>query len=134
MFKKIAILVIFLLLSIGFVSAVDLDDFQLTDGFESDSTNLATDEDDFSLSVADYDKELDYDLLFKDDGDYTVTVGEISKYVDKTVEQTGVLEIVEIDNEQVLIEIYSEDMSKLDDCYDKLVEFNELNDLKPIEP
>ena len=59
---------------------------------------------------------------------------EISKYVDKSVKQTGVLEIVEIDNKQVLIEIYSIDMSKLDDCYDKLEEFNELNDLEPIEP
>ncbi len=133
MFKKIAILAIFLLLSISVVSAVDLDDFKLPDGFNKDSSNLASD-DDFSLSIADYDKDMDYDLLFKDDGEYTVTVGEISKYVDKSVKQTGVLEIVEIDNKQVLIEIYSIDMSKLDDCYDKLEEFNELNDLEPIEP
>ena len=79
MFKKIAILAIFLLLSISVVSAVDLDDFKLPDGFNKDSSNLASD-DDFSLSIADYDKDMDYDLLFKDDGEYTVTVGEISKY------------------------------------------------------
>lgn len=133
MIKKIAILAIFLLLSVGFVSAVDLDDFELTDGFSKDSTNFATD-DDFSLSVANYDEDLDYDLLFKDDGDYTVTVGEISKYVDKTVKQVGVLEIVEIDGEKVLIELYSGNMSDLDECYDKLIEFNELNNLEPIEP
>lgn len=133
MIKKILILTIFLFLSIGVVCAVDLDDFKLTDGFDKESTNLATD-DDFNLAVASYDKDLDYDMLFKDDGDYRVTVGEISKYVDKTVNQAGVLEIVKVNDEDVLIEIYSEDVSKLDDCYDKLVEFNELNDLEPIEP
>lgn len=128
----IGLTAIMLLVGASTVSAIDLDDFKLSDGFDKESSNLAIN-DDFSLSVAKYDKDLDYDLLFKDDGDYTVTVGEISKYVDKEVKHVGVLEVVEIDDEQVLIEIYSEDMSKLDECYDKLVEFNELNNLNPVE-
>ena len=133
MIKKIIVLTIFLLLSVSIVCAVDINDFKLADGFNDESTNFATNGD-FGLSVGDYDKDSDYDILFEDDDGYNVDVGEISKYTDKLAKQVGVLEIVEVDGEKVLIEIYSEDMGDLDECYDKLVEFNELNDLHPIEP
>ena len=128
--KAITALTILLLL-IGIVSAVDLNDFKLIDGFTSESEYWASNED-FGLSVNDYNNDTDYDLLFTNDTDYiVVTDGNISNYTDTISDQVGCEEVVTVNNEQVLVEVYDNN-GDIDKCYEYLMEFNKINNLEPV--
>ena len=132
--KILIVASVLLIVGVGVVAAGDMSDFQAPSGLEKGSGNYF-ENDDFELSINSYDKEFDYDTLFKDDDDYSVTVmGDTAEYEDKLVDHVGVLEIVEIDGETYVVECYFDgnDDSKLSECNDYISEFNELNSLEPI--
>ena len=122
-----------LIVGAGVAAAVEMSDLQAPSDLEKGSGNYF-ENDEFELSINSYDKEYDYDLLFSDDGEYTVSVlGDTAEYTDKLVDHVGVLEIVEIDGEDYVVECYFDgtDDSKLSECNDYIIEFNELNGLEP---
>lgn len=134
-FLKIVILTLILfIISIGVVTAADMSDFKAPSDFTKSSGDYF-EYDDFVLSLAPYDKDISYDLLFEDDDGYSVNIlGDKAEYRDTTVDHVGVLEIVNIDGEDYLVECYfdGDSNSKLEDCNSYINEFNELNDLEPI--
>ncbi len=132
--KILIVASVLLIVGVGVVAAGDMSDFQAPSDLEKGSGNYF-ENDDFELSINSYNKESDYDTLFKDDVDYSVTVmGDTAEYKDTLVDQVGVLEIVEIDGKYYVVECYFDgnDDSKLSECNDYLSEFNELNSLEPI--
>ena len=132
MMKKMVIFLVILLLSIGIVSAAKLSDVKTVNGFTTKSDNFATNGD-FGLSVGKYDKSSDYNILFKNESGYSVKVSDISNYTDKISNNVGCMEIVEINGEPTLIEIYCNG-SDINKCNDYMLEFNKINNLKPINP
>jgi hypothetical protein len=133
-FKILMAALILFVLSVGVVTALDIDDLTPPDDLEEGAGNYF-ENDDFELSVNTYDKDTGYEILFEDDLDYYVTVDDdMAEYTDELVGHVGVLEIVEIDGEECVVECYfdGEDESMLSDCHDYIDEFNELNDLEPL--
>lgn len=132
-FKILIAASILMMVSVGVAVAVEMSDLQAPSDLNKGSGNYF-ENDDFELSVNSYDKELDYNTIFKDEGDYSVTVlGDTAEYKDKLVNHVGVLEIVEIDGEDYVVECYfnGSDDSKLSECHDLINEFNTLNNLEP---
>lgn len=129
--KKIIIGALLLFLFVGICFAANIDDVKMPDGFNKQSDNLAKN-DKFALSITKY-MDSDKDLLFSNDKDYTVIKGEISKYKDKTAKHEGCLEVVEINGEKTVVEIYYDGLSNQDKCFEYMEEFNKINNLKPIE-
>ena len=82
---------------------------------------------------SDNDDNSDKDILFTNDNGYSVITGDINKYSDKQAKHEGCFEIVEINGEKTVVEIYYEGLSNQDKCVEYLNNFNELNNLKPIE-
>lgn len=135
MFKKIALTLIVLIITVSVVSAVDFEDMKFPDGFEKYSSNCF-EKDDYELNLVPY-SDSDKDLIFEDDDDYTVSEysSNIYKYTDKLVETVGAIEVVKIDDDTYLVECVKKDTTSEDSSvYDYLIEFNNLNDLTAIEP
>lgn len=135
MLKKIALTLTVLILAVGIVSAVDMTDMKVPDGFEKYSSNCF-EKDDFELNLVSY-SDSDKGLIFEDDEDYTVSEysSNIYKYTDKLVKNVGAVELVEIDGDKYLVECVKKDTTTEDSSvYDYITEFNSLNDLTPIEP
>ena len=135
MLKKIVLTLTVLILAVGIVSAVDMTDMKVPNGFEKYSSNCF-EKDDFELNLAPY-SDSDKGLIFEDDEDYTVSEysSNIYKYTDKLVKNVGAVEVVEIDGDKYLVECVKKDTTTEDSSvYDYLTEFNSLNDLTPIEP
>ena len=135
MLRKIALTLIVLILTVGVVSAIDMTDMKVPDGFEKSSSNCF-EKGDFELNLVHY-SDSSKDLVFEDDDDYTVSEysSNIYKYTDKLVKNVGAVEVVEIDGDKYLIECVETGTTSHDGAvYDYLTEFNSLNDLTPIEP
>lgn len=135
MFKKIALTLIVLILAVGVVSAIDMEDMKVPDGFEKSSSNCF-EKDKYELNLVPY-SDSDKELTFENDDGYTVSKysSNIYKYTDKLVKNVGAIEVVEIDGNKYLIECVKKDTTSVDSLvYDYLTEFNSLNDLTPIEP
>ena len=129
--KKILTIIALLILFTGICFAANIDDVKLPDGFNKQSDHVAKN-DKYELSINKYAAE-DKDILFENDKDYTVIKGEISKYKDKTAKHEGCLEVVELNGEKTVVEIYYDGLSNQDKCFEYLQEFNKINNLKPIE-
>lgn len=129
---KIIIIGTILLLTIGITAATEISDFKLNDGYTKKSTNLAT-KDNFELTITKYTN--DYNSLFENDKGYTViTANNITNYTDTEFNTVGCLEIVESNGEKIVIGVQynNNDNSKIQECYDTLLEFNKNNNLQPI--
>lgn len=135
MFKKITLTMIVLILAVGFVSAMDIEDMKVPDGFKKSSSNCF-EKGDYELNLAPYSNS-DKGLVFEDDDDYSVSEysSNIYKYTDKLVKNAGAVEVVELDGSKYLVECVKKDTASEDSSiYSYLTEFNSLNDLTPIEP
>ncbi|MBE6496547.1 MAG: hypothetical protein E7Z78_08910 [Methanobrevibacter thaueri] len=132
---KIAIIALLLLvLSVAFVSATEISDFNAPKGFDEGFGESMDNEDDFSIVLNDYDKDFDEDL-FKGDHFHQVTVkGDLAEFNDTFNDEAGVMELIKIGKTYYVVKCkYAEntDPSKISDCTKYLEEFNKKNDLKP---
>lgn len=129
---KILIGISILLITISIVSAVSIDDWTLPDDFKKESDSWASNGG-FGISVSEY-NDADYDLFFTNTTDYTVmTADNITNYTDKTSNQVGCDEIIEDNGSKYLVECYNTNPNGLEKCYQYLKEFNEMNNVEPIE-
>ena len=129
--KKIITAALLLFLLMGICFAANINDVKLPDGFTKQSDHVAKN-DKYELSINTYTDD-DKDILFTNGDGYNVITGEVNKYTDKQVKHEGCFEIVEINGEKTIVEVYYDGLSNQDKCVDYLNNFNELNNLKPIE-
>lgn len=129
--KKIITAALLLFLLMGICFAVNINDVKLPDGFTKQSDHVAKN-DKYELSINKYTAE-DKDILFTNGDGYNVITGDVNKYTDKQVKHEGCFEIVEINGEKTIVEVYYDGLSNQDKCVEYLNNFNELNNLKPIE-
>lgn len=129
--KKIITAALLLFLLMGICFAANINDVKLPDGFTKQSDHVAKN-DKYELSINKYTAE-DKDILFTNGDGYNVITGEVNKYTDKQVKHEGCFEIVEINGEKTIVEVYYDGLSNQDKCVEYLNNFNELNNLKPIE-
>ena len=129
--KKIITAALLLFLLMGICFAANINDVKLPDGFTKQSDHVAKN-DKYELSINKYTAE-DKDILFTNEDGYNVITGEVNKYTDKQVKHEGCFEIVEINGEKTIVEVYYDGLSNQDKCVNYLNNFNELNNLKPIE-
>ena len=132
MYKKIGLILLLIALVMMPCFAVDINDYKIPNGFKvEDETWVSNGE--YGIGIYKY-EDSDFEKFFTNTTNTTVfTADNITNFTcDKGI---GCDEIVLIDDEKFLIESYhnTTDSSKLQDCYDNLLEFNELNNLEPIE-
>ena len=132
MMKKIVLGACILFLLMGVVCATDINDFKMPNNFKVGNKYYASNGD-FGISFNQY-NDSNYDHYFTNNSDYTVsTSNNITNYSGEI--GVGCDEVVEINGERFVIESYytGNEVSKLNGCYDNLLEFNRLNNLNPIE-
>ena len=132
MIKKI-ILIFSIFLLLGACYAVDIHDYKLPDHYRVETGNWASNGD-FALNISEY-NESDYEPFFTNNTDNQVVVkNNISNYT--SYSGTGAVEVVEINGEKYIVESYitGNYRSKISECYNNLIEFNKLNNLKPVAP
>lgn len=129
--KKIITAALLLFLFMGICFAANINDVKLPDGFTKQSDHVAKN-DKYELSINTY-TDNDKDILFTNGDGYNVITGEVNKYTDKQAKHEGCFEIVEINGEKTIVEVYYDGLSNQDKCVDYLNNFNELNNLKPVE-
>ena len=132
--SKILIGLILIFLVIGTVNAADINDYKLPDNFKVESEFWASNGD-YGIGIYEY-QDSDYETFFTNTSESTVYIADnITNYTDSDTNTVGCDELVEIDGEKFLIESYFEgtDDSKIKDCYDFLLDFNELNNFEPLE-
>ena len=132
MYKKIGLVLLVMALVIMPCFAADIHDYEIPNGFEVESEYWASNGE-YGIGIYEY-EDSDFTEFFTNTTDTTVfTADNITNYTGDV--GVGCDEIVLIDGEKFLIESYynTKDLSKLQDCYDNLLEFNKLNNLKPIE-
>lgn len=127
--KKIIITILILLLTIGIVTAANVNNPKIPSGFNKNSEYFYSNGD-YGLTITKHDADADK-WLFTNDTDYTVQQGNdhVWKYTDKMTKQVGVLEI---SDDNMLVEVYCNG-SDTDKCYDYLMEFNKLNNIEPLK-
>ena len=123
MLKKIVLISLLLLLTIGIVSA-----YEIPTDFHKNTESFYTNGD-YGLTIAKHNKDTD-NWLFNNDTDYIVKQGNdhVWKYNDKLTKQVGVLELT---SDGMVVEVYCNG-SDVDKCYNYLMEFNKLNNVKPV--
>ena len=122
-------------MTIGIVSALDLTNMKVPDGFEKHSSN-SFEKGDYELNFGPY-ADSENELTFENDEDYTISKysSNVYRYYDKLLENVGAIEVVEIDGHKYLVECLKRDAPSSDSSVcDYLTEFNRLNNLTPIEP
>ena len=134
MLKKISILAILLIITIGFVSAVE---FQVPDGFTKQSDELYTTADNKeNINIINFEKEKDFWLENNTEDKYTVVGAENNTYnfTDGMLNDVGVLEVVEVDGEKYIINFWTDEGTDNDrtDNLKQMLEFNKLNKLEPL--
>lgn len=130
---------------VGAVFAADTNNFKTPDNFEdlgdgvyvlykSDHKNA-----DVILSIVEY-KEHDWNDYTTNDtkNDYTVFKGENNTYnfVDGSVNEKGSFELIEFNGAKFIIDFSKTGIDNDNDftvTFDKLIEFNKLNNVTPIE-
>ena len=134
MLKKISILAILLIITIGFVSAVE---FQVPDGFTKQSDEFYTTADNKeNINIINFEKEKDFWLENNTEDKYTVVGAENNTYnfTDGMLNDVGVLEVVEVDGEKYIINFWTDEGTDNDrtDNLKQMLEFNKLNKLEPL--
>ena len=101
---------------------------KVPDGFNKNSEFFYSNGN-YGLTITKHNPETDK-WLFNNDTDYTVNEykDHVWKYTDKLTKQVGVLEITE---DNIVVEVYCNG-SDVDKCYNYLMEFNKLNNVKPV--
>ncbi len=141
MLKKLIIGLIILVACIGVVCAVP--SITAPDGYTAAGDGfVSTSDSDVAVVISSWN---DTNLLYENRTDYGISEIEdnIYLFVDKTNNNSGVREAVEIDGDNYTISIIGtnwvidhnddNDMSKAKELYDDLKEFNKENDFEPLE-
>ncbi|WP_407430796.1 hypothetical protein [Methanobrevibacter sp.] len=140
---KILIILLTLFLAISFVYATDFKNLNVPDGWKSTGEGSYYEEGASNgtgkvVKVQKWENSFNEDFLknHTDEG-YTVMSNDslIYKYVDDSNENGGTFEAVEIDGEKYLIILSIRDYKndkELAKTYDALMEFNKVNNFKPI--
>ena len=139
---KILIGICIMLIFIGAVYAATPNDFKAPSNLKPIGTNAFVDGNGHNIDFCSY--EDNKGIWFENDTGYIV--GPYSKnatffaYVDESdvdpdgIEGVGVLEVVEVNGEKLIINSWTpNDNEGIDDTYNALLEFNKLNNLKPLD-
>lgn len=142
MIKKIMLISIILLLTIGIVAAADLNNLKMPKDFKNtgsagmysqqDSNGAGTG---FNAAITKY-TDADADSWLKNDtSDGYVVMKKGSEYWYTSQSDAGVVEVGELDGERYIIVFSTPHVLSSDDigkCYDFMMEFNGLNNVKPV--
>lgn len=139
---KISLAILILICAIGMVSAAEISDIKIADGFENlGDGNYENDANHIKLDIMDKKDVNPIKDVFKNDSSvkYTLVAGKLNNtfnYTDGVNEQAGIVELVKINDKEYVIDCYAynNDTVPLDKIYDALEEFNKLNDLTPVDP
>ena len=144
MFKKIFLVLFIGLISIGVVAAVDTGDFNIPDEFDELGGGvfilqsfMGTDQ---YLTIVPFDDYYKADYLINDSSDgYFIFPNKNNtfNYVQKSVNEQGSFEIVEVDGNKYIIDFSDDEINSNNDftnTHKWLVEFNKLNNLTAINP
>ena len=143
---KILILCFVLFLTIGFVAATDIDNLKVPDGWkaigggsyheEGTSAGAGTGH---NMMIQKWDDSF-YDEYYNnitEDNYIVMSKGDnIYMYSDGLNSDSGTFEVVEIDGEKYFVNFWTVDdmdSTEIAKTYEFLVEFNELNNFKPVE-
>lgn len=144
MFKKIFLVLFIGLISIGVVAAVDTGDFNIPDEFDELGGGVFIlqsfmDTDQY-LTIVPFDDYYKADYLINDSSDgYFIFPNKNNtfNYVQKSVNEQGSFEIVEVDGNKYIIDFSDDEINSNNDftnTHKWLVEFNKLNNLTAINP
>lgn len=139
--KKIIIIGLLLVLTIGVVTAADIDHMKMPDDFESTGggqyrqvntyNNGGTG---FNVIIVECTDTNFHDWTTNDtDLDYgVIKTGNLYWYT--YMDTKGVFEIVNIDDEKYIVDFSATSLAEggVDQAYDYMMEFNDLNNLEPI--
>ena len=145
MFKKICLLLMIGLVMIGVVFAADAGNFKIPDKFEdlgngvyvlykSDHKNA-----DVILSIVDYNEHDWKDYTTNDtENKYIIFKGEdnIYNFTDGSVDEKGSFELIDVNGTKYIIDFSKTGIDNEKDftvAYNRLLEFNKLNNLTPVE-
>ena len=139
---KISLAILILICAVGMVSAVELSDIKVADGFENlGAGNYANDANNINIDIINEKDVKPLKSIFENDTGvkYTTVPGKLNNtfnYTDGVNEQAGIDELVKINDKEYVIEFYAynDDNVSIDKIYDALEEFNKLNNLTPIDP
>lgn len=141
MIKKITLLLIISLFLISTVSASAIDDLKIPSGFEDIGHGVYVSHDsasnsDIVLSVVEYSKYDWEDYTTNDTQNKYEVTGENNtyNYTDGSVNEVGSFELAELDGEKYIIDFTkSNSADDLNTTFTQLIQFNELNNITPIE-
>ena len=130
---KVSILILIaLLLSLSFASAVDISEFNPPKGFD-EGFGKSMDYDDYSIVIEDYDTDLDKDLFKGDNFNHVTVKGKMAEFNDTFHDEVGAMELIKIGKEHHIVKCKydGDNASKISDCTKYLKEFNKKNNLNP---
>ena len=141
--KKILVILILSLFLIGFVSAVELPNFTLPDGFDDVGDGIfikydSSKKPNQTLAIIEYTEHDAGDYLLNDtDYGYTVfnSTNDTYNFVDSKLKEKGTIELIEIDGKRFIVESWDAlDGDDLDFTvtFNNLLQFNKLNNITPI--
>lgn len=143
MMKKIAICLILSLFLIGFVSAANVANFKLPDGFDDvgDGVYIKYDSSkkpEQTFAIINYTKYDAQDYL-KNDTKYGYTVYNATNntfnFVDEKLNEKGSIEIIEVNGQKYIVESWNaigSDNKDFTATFNNLLEFNKMNNVTPI--
>ena len=129
----IAAAAIFLMLCT--VSAADsLDVFKAPSGFEASGNDTFSDTENHNIQIFNFTDEL-YSELFEKDSTFSISNFKDNKFFTKNTDKHyGILEIVEKDGNKYIIDSWtSKNPNESRELKNNLLEFNKVNDLKPLD-
>nr|WP_295162296.1 hypothetical protein [uncultured Methanobrevibacter sp.] len=144
MFKKIFLVLFIGLISIGVVAAVDTGDFNIPDEFDELGGGvfilqsfMGTDQ---YLTIVPFNNHYKADYLINDSSEgYFIFLykNNTFNYVEKSVNEQGSFEIIEINGNKYIIDFSDEEIKGNNDFSDThkwLIEFNKLNNVTAVNP
>ena len=132
--KIVLLALLLLILTVGAVSAIDIMSFKSPKGFD-EGYGGSMNKGDFSISIEEFDRDLNKDL-FIGDGIHKATVkGNFSEFNDTYKDEVGARELIQIGktNYTVQCKYDGKDASKISECIKYLEDFNKKNDLKQLD-
>ena len=141
MLKKIILLLIISVTLIGAVSAADQTSFKVQSDFEDLGDGVYVIYDAFKnadeiLSVVKFNEHDWKDYTTNDTENKYVVVGENNTYnfTDGSVNEVGSFELIEVDGDKFIIDYAKAGNDEgLNQTFTKLIEFNKLNNVTPVE-
>ena len=133
-FKIIGLTLLLLIVATGIVYASeDISNFKSPEGFD-DGIAGSMDKDDFSITIDEFDKDLNKDL-FNGQGIQGVSInGTFAQYNDTYLNEVGARELIKIGKTDYTVQCKYDgnDNSKVSECIKYLEDFNKKNNLKPL--